>query len=193
VKDVKPQPDWSRPPQAGIGRHGGSRERSEPSLGKGFLIFLVLTVGPFLLGNVFPDLFSYGLMNLLFWFVPLAAGFYFFVGIVIIPLVALFQLRKFRKLLAIILRSVNSYIAVSYGVVFSLLVGGLKVPFLEKLVQGTLTMFGLGYFVVIIVSAELASAPTPDPPRPEFDPILEGLEDFHPTDVGRVQDGIARF
>jgi hypothetical protein len=46
---------------------------------------------------------------------------------------------------------------------------------------------------VIIVSAALASAPTPDPPRPEFDPIMEGLEDFHPTDVGRVQDGIARF
>ncbi len=193
MKDVKPQPDWSKPPQGGIGRHGKLKQRPEPSLGKGFLVFLLLTVGPFMLGNVFPNLFSYGLVSFLFSFVPLAAGFYFFVGIVIIPLVALFQIRKFRKLIAIILRSVNRYIAVSYVVVFSLLAGSLKVPFLEKLVQGTLTMFGLGYFVLIIVSAALASAPTPDPPRPEFDPILEGLEDFHPTDVGRVQDGIARF
>lgn len=193
MSDVNPEQDWSKPPQGGIDPRERPKQRAEPSLGKGFLKFLLLTVGPFILGMVFPGFFYIGLTSRLFWFVPPVAGFYFLAGIVVIPFVALFQLRKFGKILAIILRSVNLYIIVSYGVIFCLLEASLRVPFFEKLVQGTMTMFGLGYFAVTIISAAMAAVPTPEPPRPEFDPILEGLEDFHPTDVGRVQDGIARF
>ena len=193
MSDKKLQPDWSKPPQGGIGRHGRPKQRSEPNLGRACSMFLLLTIAPLAMVIGTSRWFFSSSVGDFLLFLPEAPAYFFLIGITLVPLAALARIRMYGKMVASILRSVNKYIGISYGVGLFFRIATIFAPSLTYLIGGTMTLFGIGYFVVIVASAAKACVPVPDPPRPEFDPIMEGLEDFHPTDVGRVQDGIARF
>jgi len=176
--------DWSKPPQGGIDSKGKPSYRSEPKLFWGLTNFLILTVG---VG------FSSSMVATVTWILLVSALFYFVVGIVMIPLTALVQPRRYGKMLASILRGVNLYILTTYAVGAAILALALYEDSVGGLFSFTLGLFGIGYILAITTSAAVAMERNPKSVIATINPNLEGLGNFKPSDVGRVEDGIARF
>lgn len=172
----KKKQDWSKPPQGGIERKGWATHRSEPKLFWGLTNFLLLTVGIGFVSARFASHSAY----------PIEAIFYFVIGLVVIPLVALVQVRRYGKMFAAILRGVNNYMLVTYAVRAVLYGLTLYIVSMDGLLVLAPVIFVLGYFLAITTSATLAMERKPTPVVAPVNPNLENLSGFKPSDDERV-------
>jgi hypothetical protein len=177
MRQSKKSYDWSKPPQGGIDGRGKPSYRSEPKLFWGVTNFLILTVG---VG------FSSSLIAPLTYILLFAALFFFVVGIVMIPIVAVMQAGRYWKMIAFILRGVNLYVLTAYA----MLAGIFALSRYEDSLKGLLIfapwLGGIGYFIAITTSAAIAMERNPKSVVAKNSPNLENLGQIMPSEDERV-------
>lgn len=159
MSNLNPKRDWSRPPQGGLPFSMDRTLTERKLLGLQVMLFLALTQLIAFLSHPFQSVLISRFGDKFLWLIPVAASYFFILGIALIPIAALMSPRKYGQMLGMILRSVNRYIMVLYAVILAISTVGRSVPIFTENLNGLILFGALGYLVVIFASAERSLHP----------------------------------